>query len=541
MLQVGCRFWLRFARGLVGQKVDREKLSLGLEKSFSSRKWFTMSESEDEVYCPSEAVERSRKKASEMTSPEGSPLSSFCSPKFRPNEPLLVLPLDAEEALALKMFANRWRDADQVLDCDEVCVQVWQEHELLGVLGTGRYGKVYKARHKSTKKTLSLKLCGVRTLGEGWTSDEQARALHNPSENFDEEEVAGRVRHVRMELALLRSLAGICPFVLDINEEFGYSCIADKKEGMLGFPLADMSASLRDFWTTFNDKISGEKNQPLMDDVRKLLVFWLAQISDAVGFLHRCHIIHGDVRAESIFVGHDWYIKLGSFENSFIMSSKASGMDPELKPSKSVKEANFQRFFQEQSRLDNLGHGDRYLCKIESAKRSEYETLAALTKATEWVCKTYDFFSLAKTILALDWPYDEVFARNYDTLLTVDTLRRFQEERQSEHLKTSVITGDLLDFVNCLMITATVEPDSGTDMFFPSSNLISHKVFGEINFELLRMKSIPVPVHNLLNEVMMQHDLQEAKVADLAEEKAYCETLTKEQWQVFKQNFLEKN
>ena len=52
----------------------------------------------------------------------------------------------------METFARRWRNADHEYASDAVCTRVWEEHELLGNVGEGRFARTYKMRQKSTER-----------------------------------------------------------------------------------------------------------------------------------------------------------------------------------------------------------------------------------------------------------------------------------------------------------------------------------------------------------------------------------------------------
>ena len=138
----------------------------------------------------------------------------------------------------METFARRWRNADHEDALDKICTRVWEEHQLLGNLGSGRFARTYKVRQKSTGNVLALKLCSMRRLGGRAISisSESAALDHEyeaTPEHFVEEETAMNVQTFRLERTLLRCMTGLCPFVMEITTDCGFLCIFDDLEGEL--------------------------------------------------------------------------------------------------------------------------------------------------------------------------------------------------------------------------------------------------------------------------------------------------------------------
>ena len=210
----------------------------------------------------------------------------------------------------METFARRWRNADHEDASDKICTRVWEEHELLGNLGSGRFARAYKVRQKSTGNVLVLKLCSMRRLGGRAISISSETAAFDQKyeaipEYFVEKEIGKHVQALRLERTLLRCMTGLCPFVMEITTDCGFSSIFDDLEGELGYPMSADIGSLKSIWFSLDTSVTDKENEQVKKALQELLVFWAAQMADALRFLHQCNIIDCDFRTQNFVMGHD--------------------------------------------------------------------------------------------------------------------------------------------------------------------------------------------------------------------------------------------
>ena len=92
---------------------------------------------------------------------------------------------------AEEVFALRWPFADKLCASDKLCRRVWADHELLGCLGEGRYGRVFLVKHWPSNSKTALKLCSMMRIGRGRTFEPQVSPsaildYKHPPSKFDE-------------------------------------------------------------------------------------------------------------------------------------------------------------------------------------------------------------------------------------------------------------------------------------------------------------------------------------------------------------------
>ena len=152
-------------------------------------------------------------------------------------------------------------------------------------------------RQKSTGKVLALKLCSMRRLGRGFAIPYETASLDHKHEPTPahlglEEEIAWNVRELRLERSLLRCMTGLCPFVMEIATDCGFSCIFDDLEGELGYPISAGIGSVRQIWDCLDCIVEHKESEQVKNALRELVIFWAAQMAEALRFLHQCNILY---------------------------------------------------------------------------------------------------------------------------------------------------------------------------------------------------------------------------------------------------------
>ena len=439
------------------------------------------------------------------------------------------------ERPAEEIFASRWLSADELYASDKLCQNVWNDHELLDYLGGGRCGRVLLVKHKPTNTQMALKLCSMMRIGRGILTEKgPAMAISDfqqrPSK-FNRAEVEIVLEHVRLERLVLRCLLCLCPFVMEIDERCLYTCVYDDVNGELGFPMRPDVGNFFQIWLELNEEVK-EKDSPLVTDAfRSLLVFWAAQMADGLRFLHKCRIVHSDIHLRNYVMGSDGYIRLADFGSCSVSLLDAPESIARVNSSNRLIVNEMWR----RLKGEDPPVAPPTLSKSSSSAKREPGQLA---DASEEKARRYDYFCLAKTLVMLDWPFnspwcDEMKINVWDE----DTLLKKCPPN------SAILQGDLLDFISQLskhcqgQLLETCHPD----------NLIKHRLFREIDFEKLRAKALPAPIHPVLKDAMplrlgwnAEVSRQDVQLTQQAVQfhKAYCAGISKEQKDLFRIKFI---
>ena len=443
-----------------------------------------------------------------------------------------------ESQSVVETFARRWRNADEEFGSDKICTRVWEEHKLLGMFGDGRFARTYKVTQKSTGKVLALKLCSMRRLGRGSFIPREGAALDHKYEAIPANvpgllEIAENVQELRLERTLLRCMTGLCPFVMEVATDCGFSCIFDDLEGELGYPMGADIGSLKSIWYFLDRVIGDRESDKVMEALQELLVFWAAQMADALRFLHQCNIIHSDYRPDNFVVGFDMYIRLIDFGKSFVDAGQEL-LSSSFKPPRSLDGLNARQIHRHRRCLKSIFHFNEGR-NVHPAGIWE-ATLKAERNDKELVQleKIYEFFKFGTTLFSLQWPRDLEFYSVFDQMCHLRDIEDYRHDKPS--LPKAVISGDMLDFINHLIADHT-QPGIG---FTNSDDLIRHRVFQHIDFDELRAKRIRCspPVYNLMGIVLNNDMSQKVELLRSEKEKEYCGKLLEKQKQVFRSNYI---
>ena len=439
-----------------------------------------------------------------------------------------------------EVFALRWPFADKLCASDKLCRQVWLDHELLGCLGEGRYGRVFLVKHWPSNSKTALKLCSMMRIGRGRTFEPQVSPsaildYKHPPSKFNRTEVEAVLESFRLERLVLRCLSGLCPFVMEIDWRRGlHTWVYDDVNGEMGFFVQPGVGDLLAIWTELNEKVKEKDSHLVADAVHDLLVFWVAQMAYGLGFLHRSRIVHGDIHVMNYVMGSDGYIRLADFGRSSVSLPCAP---------KSVARANL-------AKLDRLLNNE--MCMKLKMSQEELTAMATSTflrrfsvprnniervGASELKARKYDYFCLAKCLVMLDWPLGEQSVLQQKAACDADTLLKLCQS------SSPFLQGDLLDFISQLL---RHRPGQLLELRHPK-NLIEHPLFREINFRQLRKKALPAPIHPVLKDVL---PLRPAWNTDLSlhqlalqrqavpVHRSYCADLSEEQKNLFRTKFV---
>ena len=214
----------------------------------------------------------------------------------------------------------------------------------------------------------------MRRLGRGFAipyekasldQKHEATPAHSPGHGL-EEEIAWNVRELRLERTLLRCMTGLCPFVMEIATDCGFSCIFDDLEGELGYPMSADIGSLKFIWCFLDLTVKDKANEEVGEALHELVVFWAAQMTDALCFLQKCPIIHSDFRSENFVMGHDLYIRLIDFGMSFVDASQEL-LSSTFKPPRSLDVFNERLIDRYRRRLNFTFDFNHVQRKVRSA------------------------------------------------------------------------------------------------------------------------------------------------------------------------------
>ena len=452
-------------------------------------------------------------------------------------------PPESERAAVsvVEAFASRWRNADKEYGSDKICTRVWEEHKILGMLGHGRFARTFKVRQKSTGKVLALKLCTMRRLGRGFSLPSDGAAWDHKHEATFEyvglgEEIAWNVQALRLERTLLRCLTGLCPFVMEIATDCGFSCIFDDLHGQLGYPMSADIGSLKTIWYSLDSSVTNKENEQDREALQELVVFWAAQMADALHFLHQCNIIHADYRPANFVMRDDLYIRLIDFGHSFVDAGQEL-LSSNFKLPRSLDGFNASRKDQYRHFLQELKFGvNGEVHKTRSAGiLEETDENELIDKELVQLEKRYDFFKLGKTLFSFQWPFDRKYHSLFDKMYLPEHVQNYRYDNPSP--PTAVISGDLLDFLNHLIADHTWRGVG----FTHSNDLIRHRVFRDINFDELRAKRIRLSLRvkfwmgDILNK---EEEPLDVTLQQLEKEKEYCGKLSEKEKQVFRLNYI---
>ena len=311
---------------------------------------------------------------------------------------------------------------------------------------------------------------------------------------------------------------------MDIDDRCSYTCVYDDVEGELGFPMRPGVGNLSTIWKKLNEEVKEKDSQVVTNAVRDLLVFWAAQMADGLRFLHCCGIVHGDINVGNYVMGSDGYIRLADFGGCSVCIPDAP---------KSIARANF-------ANLTCLLNNDKCL----RLKMSGEELIVPPSSSTrfsvganELKARKYDYFCLAKCLVMLDWPLDEPMVLEHKAACDADKLLKFCS------WSSPILQEDLFDFISELLIH---RPGQLLELHHPN-NLTKHRLFRKFNFEQLRAKALPAPIHPVLQDAMPPRPVGSMKFSlhkvDLQRQavrvhRSYCAELSKEQKDLFQTKFI---
>ena len=461
----------------------------------------------------------------DVSSPENSKKSEAATADDSSTNVPTATPL---ERPAEEIFASRWSSADELYASDKCCRNLWNDHELLEYLGTGQYGRVFLVKHRTTKTEIALKLCSMMRIGRGrdFATDEKAISdFKDPPAEFDRTEVEPVLERFRAERLVLRCLSGLCPFVLEIDERCSYTCVYDDVNGELGFPMRPDVGDLLTIWRELNDRVKEKDSRVVTDAVHTLLVFWAAQMADGLRFLHKCRIVHCDIWVRNYVMGTDGYIRLVDFGRYSVNLPNTP---------KSIEQANLSKRLANNDmlarlRLEELTGGIALSTRPSAAKK--------VGAGEDYLARKCDYFCVAKTLVMLGWPLNKRWFLEMRNIWHADALLKHCPPT------SPIFKGDILDFF--LQLSKHREGQL-LDTHIPD-NLIKHRLFREIDFEQLRAKALPAPIHPVLKDAiplrpgwdstLSSRRIRLQRQAVQAHE-SYCEGLSKEQKDFFQMKFL---
>ena len=142
-----------------------------------------------------------------------------------------------------------------------------------------------------------------------------------------------------------------------------------------------------------------------------------------------------------------------------------------------------------------------------------------------------------KCLVMLDWPLDKQRVFKQRDSCGVDKIFKFCPS------SSPILQEDLLDFISQL---SKHRPGQLLEISLPD-NLIKHRLFRTINFERLRAKKLPAPIHGALKGAIplkpawyseLLSDYVQLQSQAGPEHRRYCFNLSKEQKDWFETKFI---
>ena len=112
--------------------------------------------------------------------------------------------------------------------------------------------------------------------------------------------------------------------------------------GRAGYPMSAGVGSVRDIWDSLDGIVKHKESEQVKSALRELVIFWAAQMAEALRFLHQCSIIYSDFSTHNFVMGHDLYIRLIDFGKSFVDAGQEL-LSSTFKPPRSIDALNASR------------------------------------------------------------------------------------------------------------------------------------------------------------------------------------------------------
>ena len=372
---------------------------------------------------------------------------------------------------AVKTFKHRLADqldSSPATDSQDVCTDIRETFEVVSLLGTGMFGRIFLAKHKQSQREVALKLCSFRRLTRG-LADLRDFAMDDHKENeprFDPEVIESRVGQLRLEKILVRSLSGLSAFVLGLDEGVDTISVCDLAKGELGFATEIMAGCVITVWGMWENAIKLTRQRSIgFKDYNATMVFLAAQMTEAVRFLHSCSVVHLDINVGNVLIDRHGYVKLSDFGRSYVEELPSPGNNNNLDNSSLSEQLS--------SKMSALNDVTKIVPKFFGPPEDMWLCRYGQQRGRVTLGRATDLHMLGYSLRTLDFPLDDT--PNYADIrydIRQPNFAKFAETyRFVKAPKT--IRGDLLDYIEKLTAPAPADRLGFSD----TEKLLRHKVF----------------------------------------------------------------
>lgn len=381
------------------------------------------------------------------------------------------------------------------------------------MLGRGAFDRTFAARHSITAERVVIKLTSILAISCHTPPQRPKKIFIHREGSLKRKEflvkdlpklwhrwyVKNNAEKLRLEVHLSRSLRGLSKF---LNCHADLPPILDTRKGEFGLVLNYKRCNLLQLWKWWQLKFRVLTEPQNTRRVLNVLVFFAAQLSEAVRFLHACGVVHRDIKAKNVLIGEDGYLQLGDFGDSFVDEPDTLHAVHEYANERRKKELrkwmaapeelwNAEVRARENARDTPILDGNYYnpgekaiLLKIKPDPDGVFP-----------VGKHTDLYRLGCTLLHVDWPFKAsrpVIWRPKSTKASSDaaTFDDFLKEMKFGYSPRALeAQPQLYDFAKSL-----VKADPRERIGYGNSQaLIGHEVFSDVNFVKLREKAMNPP------------------------------------------------
>ena len=411
-------------------------------------------------------------------------------------------------------FNTRWINADHASKNDGwfTCTDIRRDFQYVKILGAGRSGRTFLVVHRPTNTPVALKLCSVRRLARGVMQGLATEDEEDDHPQFKPEVIMRHLQEMRLEKLLVRCLNGLSPFICGMAnvapivpgmQNIGMmaftSSVCDLSRGELGYSVELMHGRASAAWTDWV-----RKSNPSQFAKDELLIFWAAQLADAIRFLHECRVCHKDFALRNVLVGSDGYLKVTDFGCSYVVEHPHNTPAP-----LSVADLNREGADGQRSR----GPPEEVWNRQRGTQRRDHPERVQRGLPLDLHMFGYSLIRLTHRGLqrTSDMPIDYSDVEYAGCSKAEHPDLKFEDWAPSYKITTKLLTGNQIfeDFIQRL----TTPIPSNRIGYNRPRELIEHPVFTNVNFDLLRQKQLAAPLDqhlfSYLNQPVEADDVEE--------------------------------